>query len=103
MPYLARPQLSASCDGFGTTKPVGCGGSGSDTPLAYRSAEGAAVKFQALGVVLKISAMGRARASFRFIGGRPKTSSMVRTKSIVLRSEERRVGKECRSRWSPYH
>ena len=23
--------------------------------------------------------------------------------AIVLRSEERRVGKECRSRWSPYH
>src|SRR3712207_8736587 len=23
--------------------------------------------------------------------------------SIFLRSEERRVGKECRSRWSPYH
>src|SRR2546426_4582725 len=23
--------------------------------------------------------------------------------SINLRSEERRVGKECRSRWSPYH
>src|SRR2546430_16548309 len=22
---------------------------------------------------------------------------------IVLRSEERRVGEECRSRWSPYH
>ena len=22
---------------------------------------------------------------------------------ITLRSEERRVGKECRSRWSPYH
>ena len=22
---------------------------------------------------------------------------------IVKRSEERRVGKECRSRWSPYH
>ena len=22
---------------------------------------------------------------------------------IKLRSEERRVGKECRSRWSPYH
>ena len=21
----------------------------------------------------------------------------------ILRSEERRVGKECRSRWSPYH
>ena len=23
--------------------------------------------------------------------------------SIANRSEERRVGKECRSRWSPYH
>ena len=23
--------------------------------------------------------------------------------SLVDRSEERRVGKECRSRWSPYH
>ena len=22
---------------------------------------------------------------------------------IYMRSEERRVGKECRSRWSPYH
>ena len=23
--------------------------------------------------------------------------------ALQLRSEERRVGKECRSRWSPYH
>ena len=23
--------------------------------------------------------------------------------NLVIRSEERRVGKECRSRWSPYH
>ena len=23
--------------------------------------------------------------------------------SLIARSEERRVGKECRSRWSPYH
>ena len=22
---------------------------------------------------------------------------------VAIRSEERRVGKECRSRWSPYH
>jgi len=27
----------------------------------------------------------------------------LRTKSGDERSEERRVGKECRSRWSPYH
>ena len=24
-------------------------------------------------------------------------------KALAIRSEERRVGKECRSRWSPYH
>ena len=23
--------------------------------------------------------------------------------AVLCRSEERRVGKECRSRWSPYH
>ena len=30
----------------------------------------------------------------------------IATRTVVLtdyRSEERRVGKECRSRWSPYH
>src|SRR5260370_42640728 len=26
-----------------------------------------------------------------------------RNRQKVMRSEERRVGKECRSRWSPYH
>ena len=26
-----------------------------------------------------------------------------RTGKMLTRSEERRVGKECRSRWSPYH
>ena len=32
-----------------------------------------------------------------FIAGR------VKLKARISRSEERRVGKECRSRWSPYH
>ena len=34
-----------------------------------------------------------------------KKGSMVKVVyySIDSRSEERRVGKECRSRWSPYH
>ena len=27
----------------------------------------------------------------------------VKPSSEEVRSEERRVGKECRSRWSPYH
>ena len=34
--------------------------------------------------------------------GRLAFSSRLYSDS-ALRSEERRVGKECRSRWSPYH
>ena len=42
---------------------------------------------------------------------RPSTNKIVNVSSVALeptvasvaRSEERRVGKECRSRWSPYH
>ena len=34
-----------------------------------------------------------------------RLSQSAKEKAIhdVMRSEERRVGKECRSRWSPYH
>ena len=31
------------------------------------------------------------------------TPMPVNAEGLPLRSEERRVGKECRSRWSPYH
>ena len=34
---------------------------------------------------------------FRYFAG------AIRAQEGALRSEERRVGKECRSRWSPYH
>src|SRR5260370_6712216 len=33
----------------------------------------------------------------------PGSPSYLRPGTPALRSEERRVGKECRSRWSPYH
>ena len=33
----------------------------------------------------------------------PETRLNHSDRQTVLRSEERRVGKECRSRWSPYH
>ena len=32
-----------------------------------------------------------------------KTTPVKKANRIRARSEERRVGKECRSRWSPYH
>ena len=40
----------------------------------------------------------------RCVGGEAKAVIGRTPGSIVaVRSEERRVGKECRSRWSPYH
>ena len=49
------------------------------------------------------------RHSLRYLG--PKLWGKLATadrsaktlKAFINRSEERRVGKECRSRWSPYH
>ena len=35
--------------------------------------------------------------------GRPTGLHVSPKKDQIARSEERRVGKECRSRWSPYH
>ena len=48
------------------------------------------------------------RVAFRFKGKAPNTSGIGATITLKSgefhqRSEERRVGKECRSRWSPYH
>src|SRR2546426_11495888 len=43
-------------------------------------------------------------AKGRFIGVVDGMASLVPLAVVlVVRSEERRVGKECRSRWSPYH
>ena len=38
-----------------------------------------------------------------YIGTSVGSSIILRKIMNVVRSEERRVGKECRSRWSPYH
>ena len=35
--------------------------------------------------------------------GRSTGQGSGKAGKVLLRSEERRVGKECRSRWSPYH
>src|SRR6266487_1835438 len=37
------------------------------------------------------------------IDSRPDRYAPVSESGLASRSEERRVGKECRSRWSPYH
>ena len=41
------------------------------------------------------------------LGGKKSTAEKITYSALEIlgekRSEERRVGKECRSRWSPYH
>ena len=39
----------------------------------------------------------------KLIAGRLPVLPSGATNVVDVRSEERRVGKECRSRWSPYH
>src|SRR6266849_2361589 len=43
------------------------------------------------------------RSSCRWNGSRASAASWSSSWSWRIRSEERRVGKECRSRWWPYH
>src|SRR3712207_7649796 len=49
--------------------------------------------------VFSPSSEPRARTVRRARGFIPSASPSI----VYVRSEERRVGKECRSRWSPYH
>ena len=48
-------------------------------------------------------------SGYSFVNGKSTSqttttySYFLQAKKIGNRSEERRVGKECRSRWSPYH
>ena len=53
--------------------------------------------FEPYGLMLR-----RNDADFRLVANR-SLAQIYRTGQYRQRSEERRVGKECRSRWSPYH
>ena len=46
-------------------------------------------------------ALDRISAELRAL--KPNPAPAFAPRRVTYRSEERRVGKECRSRWSPYH
>src|SRR2546426_3922206 len=62
-------------------------------PISKRSSNRSAV------LALRKSRNGRERS----LRHRRRNRRGCRAHSSTSRSEERRVGKECRSRWSPYH
>src|SRR5437899_11443656 len=43
------------------------------------------------------------RYESHFVHGRDSLVDILKERGLLSRSEERRVGKECRSRWSPNH
>ena len=56
--------------------------------------------------VIDKAEMRRGNSAFwvkKGISGAILLGDLLICQAIKLRSEERRVGKECRSRWSPYH
>ena len=57
------------------------------------------MKFHILTLFPKMVQQGLATS----ILGRAAEKNLISIDAVNIRSEERRVGKECRSRWSPYH
>ena len=55
-------------------------------------------RFGCLGKLLRVTGY-----VLRFVKNLKRCISEELLKELEKRSEERRVGKECRSRWSPYH
>ena len=65
---------------------------------SVKKRDGRTVKFDAKKIEKAIEKAGIETGEPISVQVRAKASA-----SIAERSEERRVGKECRSRWSPYH
>src|SRR2546426_2275059 len=78
-----------------------------DRPPLGRSVRIGGVPYRVIGFVEhQGSLMGFPLDRFVVVPTLPPAQNLVNPPGILdafLRSEERRVGKECRSRWSPYH
>ena len=68
-----------------------------------RSVQTLAVVFLALGLAWAQAVTGGMFGSVSDSSGSVIQQAEIKLYSVSTRSEERRVGKECRSRWSPYH
>src|SRR2546422_9734493 len=74
---------------------------GSDSGLDWRRILSALLRFKWLIAGFTLVGTAAGFGATRFL--KPEYSDQAQIWIDVERSEERRVGKECRSRWSPYH
>ena len=58
---------------------------------------------QGSGIREELAGRRRKRNILLGVGAGVAAIAVVAGVTLAVRSEERRVGKECRSRWSPYH
>src|SRR2546425_13279301 len=75
-------------------------GSGANAPLAERLAEVGVARLDAPVVLRRVPETPDARGA---VDQEARDLAAGAAPLLLQRSEERRVGKECRSRWSPYH
>ena len=69
----------------------------------YESANNISLQYDVIVVVVSTSDVNKSKQHTSNI---PRSINFFLSFDVVFfffRSEERRVGKECRSRWSPYH
>ena len=94
---------------FASIKVVGCGGGGNNAVNRMVDAGLRGVEFISINTDRQALALSNANTKIQ-IGekltkglGAGAVPEVGRRAAEESRSEERRVGKECRSRWSPYH
>src|SRR2546422_11593369 len=93
--HINGPLLILAGAGSGKTRVI-------TSRIAYLVGDGHAEPHEVLAVTFTNKAAEEMRARVEALLG-SECSGMWMSTFHSLRSEERRVGKECRSRWSPYH
>src|SRR5258708_16521348 len=96
--------VRTGCAGFGADAPTPPCPNDSDADLLH--GQPASLFITSAKLVLMVQRYfptSRTPKVLGFIGGSSSPLGVTGSNSAMGRSEERRVGKECRSRWSPYH